>query len=151
MSTTYPITCPACKQSLIITLTEDMLEPLRISIPLQLEDGHALTLDTTHYAESNQSVSRLLMVVITHCPKTHNEKHNQLVGLSEVTKEITTEELREAAIWFYCKYFTESFDQEQVAYLIRLGWKLAQPGGLAHIHPRWLERCRKELQSNKQM
>ena len=71
---TVTLPCSVCKQSLIITLTEDILEPPRISVPLQLEDGHTLDLNTTHYAESNHVVSRLLMAVITHCPK--KDKHD---------------------------------------------------------------------------
>ena len=69
-STTHAVVlnCPTCKQNLMFNLTESMLMPPRATVPLQLENGHELNLDTTHYAESNRDVSRLILVVITHCP-----------------------------------------------------------------------------------
>ena len=65
---TVSLDCPTCRCNLMFNLTESMLIPPRASVSLQLEDGHELNLDTTHYAESNRAVSRLILVVITHCP-----------------------------------------------------------------------------------
>lgn len=60
--------CPTCGQKLIFKITEEILRPMRFEVPLRLRDGHRIRLDTTHYAESNGAVSRLMLVVVTHCP-----------------------------------------------------------------------------------
>jgi len=62
------VTCPLCGQKLIFKLTEEILVPARFEIPLQLRDGHEISLDTTHYNETRREVSRLVLVVVTHCP-----------------------------------------------------------------------------------
>lgn len=67
--TTYPMACPTCKQVLSIELSEDILEPPRTSVLLRLDDGHEVTLDTTHYVEVDHVVNRSILVVVTRCPK----------------------------------------------------------------------------------
>jgi len=66
--TVHDLICPICGQKLIFKLTEEILVPPRLEVPLQLHDGHEIRLDTTHYAESNGAVSQIMLVVITHCP-----------------------------------------------------------------------------------
>ena len=62
------IICPICGRELAFKVTEGILIPVRFEIPLQLRDGHEISLNTTHYNETSQEVSRLILVVITHCP-----------------------------------------------------------------------------------
>lgn len=69
----HDIVCPICKQELVIKITEDILEPVRFSVPLRLDDGHEVILDTTHYNETRRGVSRLILVMLTHCPGDNQE------------------------------------------------------------------------------
>ena len=65
---TRGIVCPTCKQKLVFKIAENILVPFKFEIPVTLSDGHKLSLNTTHYNEGPQGVSRLVLIVITHCP-----------------------------------------------------------------------------------
>ena len=67
--TVHDVVCPICGQKLVFKITENVLVPLRFEVPLRLHDGHEIRLDTTHYNESPQGISRLMLVVVTYCPR----------------------------------------------------------------------------------
>jgi len=73
------ITCPLCGQELAFEVTEEILVSLKFVTPLQLRDGHEISLNTTHYhyVESNGAVSQIMLIVITHCPK-ENQGESQV-------------------------------------------------------------------------
>jgi len=66
--TLHDIVCPTCKQKLAFKIAENILVPFKFEIPVTLSDGHKLSLNTTHYNETPQGVSQLVLIVITHCP-----------------------------------------------------------------------------------
>ena len=68
MTTIRGIVCPTCKQGLVIEITEDTLEPFKFAMPLELDDSHKIILLTTHHNEISQDVSRLMSVILMHCP-----------------------------------------------------------------------------------
>ena len=78
-------------------------------------------------------------------PNEHLEGYNEPADPDayEDLRQATPEELLEATIWYYRETFESPAASERMILFLRLGFRLAQPGGWQRVALMWLRESRK--------